>query len=79
MLRDFKKYIIAAVALILIGWLGSFLMVLDILESTFLANFIFYILAAVGFFIGFWCVINIIRSGKRKNQFKSEQNKYKDE
>jgi len=62
------KFIIAAILLLLAGAILPFLMVIQVLESSFFLNFISYIASVVGLFIGIIGVAMYV--GKTKNEKK---------
>lgn len=62
------KFIIAAILLLLAGAVLPFLMVIQVLESSFFLNFISYIASVVGLFIGIIGVAMYV--GKTKTEKK---------
>jgi len=62
------RFIVAAVLLLLVGAVLPFLMVIQVLESSFFLNFISYIASVVGLFIGIIGVAMYV--GKTKNEKK---------
>jgi apolipoprotein N-acyltransferase len=51
--------------LVMLGWIGPFLMVIHVIPSTFFLNFLSYIASVLGLFLGIWGVALYTRS-KRK-------------
>ena len=62
------RFIVAAVLLLLVGAVLPFLMVIQVLESSFLLNFISYIASVIGLFIGIIGVAMYV--GKTENEKK---------
>jgi positive regulator of sigma E activity len=59
------QLVLMATALLLMGWLLAFLMVLKVIQSTFFLNFLAYTLQLAGFFLGFISITMFIRVRKK--------------
>ena len=71
---SYRQLILIGIATMLLGWIFVFLMVLNIIGSSFFRNFVSYGLSVSGLFIGF---IGILK-GKQINK-NSPKNVYPEE
>ena len=61
-----KQMIIIAVVLLILGALLPFLMVMDVVESTFFMNFLAYVCQVSGLFVGMLGIFTTVRINRKK-------------